>query len=226
MRRFIAVRAIAAAVLLLSCLCGAQPAESPSALRTPWSITPTIVIIAASESDPRIPLAHEAIAFWNETLAGLGSPFRLGAVTVLKGRVPSDQLSAISYRVLTRTGPGEVPESVRNGPGDLFIALSDGDFVSFAMRWPSERKALVGIRSANMPPLMIDRVMRILIAHELGHAIGLGHNSDIKLLMCGRPAPCAPDAYRFGDGRFLPLAEAEKSELRRMYPPEWKSERP
>jgi hypothetical protein len=221
-----ALRVVIAAALLLPGLCRAQPAETQSALRTPWSITPTVVIIAASPNDSRVALVYEAVAFWNETLAGLGSPFRLGAVTQVTGRVPSDQLATISYKVLTRTGPGEVPESVRNGSGDLFIALSDGDFVSFTMRWPSEHKALIGIRSASMPPLMIDRVMRILIAHELGHAIGLGHNSNMKLLMCGRPAPCGPDAYRFGDGRFLPLAEAEKADLKRMYPPEWKSERP
>lgn len=45
-------------------------------------------------------------------------------------------------------------------------------------------------------PLTLANVARNVIAHELGHAIGLGHNNDAAKLMCGRPAPCRPDVFR------------------------------
>jgi predicted Zn-dependent protease len=35
-------------------------------------------------------------------------------------------------------------------------------------------------------PLTLPNVARNVIAHELGHAIGLSHNDDPNYLMCGR----------------------------------------
>jgi hypothetical protein len=61
-----------------------------------------------------------------------------------------------------------------------------------------------------------------IIAHEIGHAIGLGHNADPAMLMCGRPAPCRPDAFISDQPRLFPLTEEDRSRLRAMYPPDWK----
>ncbi len=60
---------------------------------------------------------------------------------------------------------------------------------------------------------------RNVIAPELGHAIGLGHNDDPSNLMCGRPASCRPDAFRSNVERYLPLMEEEKQFLLKLYPP-------
>jgi hypothetical protein len=61
-----------------------------SALLTPgptdaqWGKVSTVTMAAPSQ-DSRVPLALEAVAFWNRQFAELGTPFRLG------GRDPDDR---------------------------------------------------------------------------------------------------------------------------------------
>jgi hypothetical protein len=188
----------------------------------PWTKVPTLVLVAP-ENDARLPAAHEAIDFWNRTFAEIGTPFRLGPVVRSTVEVPADMLQGLSAQVLSRPRPLEFPESLERLPGDVSVVLSDGDFISFTAYSSAGGKVLVGIRSDRLAPLTLPNVARNLIAHELGHAIGLGHNDDPAMLMCGRPAPCRPSAFQSQEARFFPLTENEKSQLLKMYPSNWPS---
>ena len=80
----------------------------------------------------------------------------------------------------------------------------------------------MAIKSDRFYPMTLPNVARNVIAHENGHAIALGHNSDATMLMCGRPASCRPDAFASPTERFFPLSSEEKALLITLYPADWR----
>lgn len=218
-------------ILLAACVAAPAPAPSPTARSqsvsigltcSAWDKIPTIAI-SAPEGDARIGLALEAIDFWNEQLAEIEVPFRLGSVIHTIGLVPDEYLVQASETLLSGgpgTPPSRLPDTVRT-QADLIVAISNAQFLAFGHcpRPGSEQPVIVGIgihRAMHMP-----NVDRNVIAHELGHAIFLGHNSDPTTLMCGRPAPCRPAAFQSEEERFFPLSEQDKLRLRSLYNPMW-----
>ena len=132
---------------------------------------------------------------WNEVLARLGSGFRFGAVS---------------------TGGSASSRAIR-------VVLSEAtNFISHASRISSE-SAVVMIRGAAAPPMSIPNVARNVIFHELGHAIGISHNSDPASVMCGRPAPCRPDLFGSSTPHYFPLNSEDRAKVLAMYPAGWKS---
>jgi hypothetical protein len=178
-----------------------------------WKERPSIVTIS-EESDPRLKAVHEARDFWNTELLTLGSSFRLGALTHVSG------LDVTEFELKSRRTPYDplsLPETLRKIDGDVIVVLSDESFNPFARGWMLPRKILVGIPNVQSYALKNSNWAANVIAHELGHVIGLADNEHPNALMCS--SPWCSDV--FPRGYFLALTDHEKTRLIEMYPPDW-----
>jgi len=126
-------------------------------------------------------------------------------------------------------GEFDLPERLRKVDADVIVVLSDGKFDSFAFpilaRTPAglmgmqTRTHLVGIQSHLTRPA---NLALNVIAHELGHVVGLDHNDDVAALMCGG-AWCW---VKFPSEGVFPLTSKDKASLLWMYPRDWQPNSP
>jgi hypothetical protein len=178
---------------------------------------PTLkVAIVGDRDDARVATALEAVQYWNRELGSLGLRTRFTSVVVPRHDMPNAMLARASHSNSSELA-GVVRREFDDVRADIVIALSDGEFPSYTLRGEQRGEAVVAIRSADVPPLSNTNVARNVIAHELGHVLGLDHNGDPQMLMCGRPAPCRPDVFASDHTVFFPLTAAEKEQLQRRW---------
>ena len=216
MNRRILILGLVGAIAGLSSPAQTQQVQAERTPRMEWKEIPSIVVIS-TEDDSRLHALREAVDFWNAEFAMLGSPFRLGDIVHSLRAISADDLPAFSGS--SRTGLGYFA-SVRQANGDVIVAMSDrDDFHSFASPFPALRKVLIVIQNYHKY-WSIPGIERNAIAHELGHAVGLGHNNVATTLMCGGSECRRSSIPKEG---FLPLTPQEKVKLLGMYPPSWES---
>ena len=203
----------AAATALALALSPALPyAESTVAERS-------VVLLVPAADDDRLEPAREAVAFWNARLAELGVATRLAGPRVVAAspvaRVLENYARGVAQRAVRLPGGEAEPDAPAELLGlgaDIVLLLSRQDIMSYA--WPLPRvdppRYLVVIRRVRGPDRSDAMVTRHVVAHELGHALGLLHNELPDTLMCG---PCQPLTATADETGFLPLTDAERARL-------------
>jgi hypothetical protein len=178
------------------------------------------ITILGKPNDARLPDAREAIGYWNRELRRLNRRVRLVLDTIRTDSVPDSVLRAASGEAMLGRGPAtmRLHESLSAIPADIVIALSQTDLISFSVQWSASTRGVIGIRRADIPPLSLPNTVRNVVAHELGHVLGLTYNADSTTLMCGRPASCRPAAFASDTARFFRLTASDEQWLRERWP--------
>lgn len=178
------------------------------------------VAIVGDSTDARVAPAQEAIAYWNRELQRLGVRTHFDAPVIRNDSIPDDLLRRASRETPFGGGPATlcVRSALADLPVDIVVALSHTDLISFSVPWRAGGRGMAGIRRADIPPLSLPNTVRNVIAHEVGHVLGLKHNTDATTLMCGRPAPCRPADFASDSARFFPLTSDDEARLKKRWP--------
>lgn len=173
-----------------------------------------VAVLVDDVDDERVAMVDDAVSFWNAAVSdlGLAGPFsEPGHETPPVGLRPFEnyahQLSQLAGR-LHSSDPGPAPpEALFLVDAEVVVLLSAQNLMPFAWPYGDDGRYLVAIPAGDER----DNVVRNVIAHELGHVLGLKHLREPGVLMC---QPCDTSAGSDSQPRFLPLTDLDRERLR------------
>ena len=183
-----------------------------------------VVLVAPNANDPGVTATREAITFWNKTLLELGltlkfKELRLEVAPPLY-RALDQYFREMDAATSEKDEPKLAPQlaALHKSGADVVVYLSnDPGHISFTYGELGTFPGTIALRSSQLLPLSLPNVARNVAAHELGHVLGLAHNADETMLMCGRPSECRPAMFQSPELRFFPLTEDDRITLKRLH---------
>ena len=173
-----------------------------------------VAVLVADADDERIAMVAEAVSFWNDSVSDLGLPAAFAepfSATPPSGLRPFEnyahQLSQLAGRLHSSDPGPRPPEALFRVEAEVVVLLSAQSLMPFAWPYGDDGRYFVAIPSGDER----EHVVRNVIAHELGHVLGLKHTREPGVLMC---QPCDTSARNGGQSRFLPLTEVDRERLR------------
>lgn len=180
-----------------------------------------IVILSHDTNDVRLPMALDAVKFWNETATELSLGVHVIEDVIIASSVEralENYARSISHRAgRLRPGPSEpdAPSEITDFESNVVLLLSRQDLMSFAWPLPRRYGHFVAIEEDRHAMTRNPNIARNIIAHEIGHTLGLSHNSDPKSLMCG---PCRTNELSVDHPEYMHLTATDQKRLRERYP--------
>jgi len=179
-----------------------------------------IVVVSPNEGDARIAFVIEAIEFWARVFADLGLEPVLPEADVVVSPVSNRALETYARRISQFAGrPGSFdpharPSELTAIDADVVVLLSTQKLMPFAWPRPGESRFFVAISAIGDDSAADATITRNVIAHELGHVVGLSHHDEPTTLMC---LPCETVSRPEGPSTFRPLMPEDESRLVELY---------